>query len=390
MTRRRRRIPLAWRNLTENKWRLFASASGTAFAVVLMLLQNGFRDALLQNMTSLIAHMDGDLFVTNRTRYVISHPAPFPRWRLAQALDVAGVRSASPVYIDAEQARWRNPGTFLSRRIRLVGYAPEDEVLDLPAIRAQRAGWDRPESALADVRSKASMYGRLGPGVESELQGKRITIVGTFSLGTDFRSSGTIVMSERNFLAYEPDRLGPSWGDTAVDVGVLRLQSGADRGRVRTRLEARLPADVIVLTRNELVVKEQNFWENVAPLGVVFDIGVAMGFIVGLAICYQVLFSEISDRIAEFATLKAMGYTNAALFLTVVQEGVYLAVLGFLIGLAVSVGLFSWIGAATGLRMTLQPLGLAAILGLTVLMCILAGALAARRLLTVDPAELFS
>ena len=60
----------------------------------------------------------------------------------------------------------------------------------------------------------------------------------------------------------------------------------------------RLPADVVVLTRAELVAKEQQFWENVAPIGVVFDIGLVMGFVVGLAICYQVLYSEIADRLA--------------------------------------------------------------------------------------------
>jgi putative ABC transport system permease protein len=387
---RQRHIPLAWRNLTESKWRLFASTVGTAFAVVLMLLQNGFRDALLENMSSLITHMDGELFITNRLRYVLSHPAPFPRRRLSQALGADGVSAASPVYIDAEQSRWRNPLNGISRRIRVVAFPPADNVLDIRAVRDQLARLDLPDSALADDRSNDSMYGPLDPGVVSELQGKRLTIVGTFSLGTDFRTNGTVLLSENNMLAYYPERLGASWAETAIDVGVLRLARGADQDRVRYELERRLPPDVIVLTKEEIVTKEQNFWENVAPLGVVFDIGVAMGFIVGMAICYQVLFSEISDRIAEFATLKAMGYSNRGLFVIVVTESVYLAFFGFVVGVLVSAGLFLWIEQATGLDMALGVSGMASILALTIVMCVLAGSLAARRLLSVDPAELYA
>ncbi len=85
---------------------------------------------------------------------------------------------------------------------------------------------------------------------------------------------------------------------------------------------------MIVLTKAELVRKEQDFWEKVTPIGVVFDIGVAMGFIVGLAICYQVLFAEIADRLPQFATLKAMGHTNRALARLVLLESLYLALSG--------------------------------------------------------------
>jgi len=384
-----RRVPLAWRNLTENRWRLAASTAGAAFAVVLMLLQNGFRDALLDNMSSLIARMDGDLFLTNRARYMISHPAPFPRRRLAQALDVEGVVSASPVYIDAERTKWRNPLTGISRRIRVVAFPPRDEVLDVEAVKAQRDQWDRPESALADDRSKSELYGRLMTGMFSELNGRRIQITGVFTLGTDFRSNGTLLLSEQNMLVYYPDRRGLSWGETKIDVGVLRLRPQASLMRVRRDLEAKLPEDVIALTKAEFVAKEQDFWENAAPLGVIFDIGVAMGFIVGLAICYQVLFSEISDRLPEFATLKAIGYSNAALLRIVVEEAIYLALLGFAVGLVVSLGLFRWLEDATGLDLSLKLPGATMILALTILMCVLAGILAARHLLSLDPAELY-
>src|SRR4051794_21543730 len=79
-------VPLAWRNLTENKFRLVASVAGTAFAVTLMLMQAGFRDAMLDSMVAVIRHLDGELFLVSRTLYSLANPQPFPARRLEQAL----------------------------------------------------------------------------------------------------------------------------------------------------------------------------------------------------------------------------------------------------------------------------------------------------------------
>jgi putative ABC transport system permease protein len=107
-------------------------------------------------------------------------------------------------------------------------------------------------------------------------------------------------------------------------------------------------------------------------------------------ICYQVLFSDISDRIGEFATLKAIGYSNFRLFQVVTMQGFYLAILGYLAGLAVSMLLFNWVHEATGLPMDLSRNDPVFILGLAIVMCTLSGAYAGRRLLSVDPAQLFA
>jgi putative ABC transport system permease protein len=211
--------------------------------------------------------------------------------------------------------------------------------------------------------------------------------VGTFVLGTDFESDGTLVMSEENFVSIFPDR---RIGANGPDVGVLRARQGADLEQLRAALQATLPRDVQVITKPGLIAREQAFWDNVAPIGTVFDIGVVMGFIVGMAICYQVLYSDIGDRLGEFATLKAMGYSNAWLFRRVVEQAIYLALLGYVAGVAVSLIAFRVVHAATGLPMLFRPATAGIVLFLTVLMCILSSAFAARRLVAADPAQLFA
>ncbi len=388
---RLRRVPLAWRNLTEDPWRLATSTAGASFAVILMFSQVGFRNALLENMVAVIDDLDGQLFMTNRERYMLTTPAAFSRRRLEKALGHDGVVSASPFYVDVrETTKWRNPASGLGRRIRVMAYAPEDDLLGLPDVRSQREIMSRPETALGDIRSKADLYGEFEAGEVSELRGRRLRIGGTFELGTDFRSNGTLLMSEDNFLNYFPERRLGRESDPIVDVGVIRLRPGAPEGAIVEAIRRDLPADVVLLTKAEFMAKERLFWEAVAPIGVVFDIGVVMGFIVGTAICYQVLFSEISDRIAEFATLKAMGYSSGALLRVIVEEGIYLAILGFAIGMLISLVLARYLEHQTGLNLDVRPADSLIIFALTVIMCVLSGLLAGRKLSSVDPAELFA
>lgn len=385
----RRTIPIAWRNLTENRLRLLASLAGTAFAVTLMFMENGFRHALLESMVELIRHLDGQLFVVSRTLYTLSVPYSFPNRRLEQAKAFAEVTAGVPISIETRRSFWRNPLDGLPRPIRVVAYPPRGDALDLASIVGRRDDWDRPGTAMADALSRTERLGPLAPGTASELSGKTVRILGTFDLGADFQSDGTLVMSGSSLQDIFPDRLGPTRADDQVTVGLLRVRPGVDLERLRAAIAAALPADVRVLTKAGLIAKEQGFWDHVAPIGTVFSIGVVMGFIVGLAICYQVLFSDISERLAEFATLKAMGYSDLRLFSIVVHQAVYLALLGYVGGLAVSLALFGVVHRSTGLPMDLRPGDAAAILGLTVVMCVSSGCLAARRLTSADPAQLF-
>jgi putative ABC transport system permease protein len=378
---------LAWRNLAESKVRLAASVAGTAFAVTLMFMELGFRGALLDSMVAVVRSLEGDLFLVHRLLYTLAVPQPIAHGRLEQARSFDDVTWAGPFYVEMRRARWRNPADGIPSRIRLLAYPPADETLAIEPLRRDRALWERPDTVMADVLSKVGRYGPLALGGSSELSGRRVTVVGTFALGTDFQSDGTLVLSEENFMSLFPDR---RMGANGPDIGVLRVRPGADLERLRVAIQAALSPGVQVLTKPGLVALEQAFWDKVAPIGTVFMIGAVMGFIVGMAICYQVLYSDIGDRLGEFATLKAMGYSNPWLFGRVVEQAVYLSLLGYAAGVVVSLLAFRLVHAATGLPMIFRPTTAAMVLLLTVLMCIFSGAFAARRLVAADPAQLYS
>ena len=59
-------------------------------------------------------------------------------------------------------------------------------------------------------------------------------------------------------------------------------------------------------------------------------LGTAIGFIVGMMISYQILYTDLSDQLSQYATLKAMGYENGYLVRVVLQQASFCGLIGFL------------------------------------------------------------
>ena len=399
-------VPLAWKNLTHDKVRLALFASGIGFAVVLMGVQYGIMNAMLDSNTALIQRLKCELVLLNPNKAALAFGEMVSRRRLEQAEGVPGVKQVSPVYLEYSNAQLRHTAAdpnarTTTRKIRVIGVNPDADVLDLPGVPA--AEWrtlNTPGTALYDRRSRPhpdqtnhpgeSVFGHLRPGTRTELAGRNITLVGGFDMGFDFSTDGSLVVSDRTFAGWV--RAGQSLNPLAqADLGAVKLQPGADPLAVQAALRAKFGdgGDVLVLTREELVAREKRFWWTNTPIGFAFGAGVVLGFVVGMVICYQILAGDVADHLPEYATLKAIGYTNRYLSWIVLQESLILAAAGFVPGMAVTYLTYLLLSDLTGLPMLLTPGRFALILGLTVVMCAASGLLAVGKVKKVDPADVF-
>jgi putative ABC transport system permease protein len=220
--------------------------------------------------------------------------------------------------------------------------------------------------------------------VSAEVLGKRIHVDGLFPLGVSFGIDGTILASPDTFRA-----LFRGHPPGLISIGLVRLRPGADPVAVRDRLAAYLPPDVTVLTLPDYVAREVEYWATSTPIGYALGFGVLIGWCVGAIIVYQILFTDVTEHLAGYATLKAMGYANRYLFGVVLMEALILAVLGYLPAAAACVELYRVTEAATRLPMLMRLDRMAQVLVLTILMCGVSGTLAMRKIRTADPAELF-
>ena len=201
-------------------------------------------------------------------------------------------------------------------------------------------------------------------------------------------------MSDQNFLRYFADR-GPEEDNRSfatVDIGVIKLIPGANVDRMVKTLQDNLPNDVLVMARdgeNGFVIRERKYWQENTNIGFVFSLLTSMGFFVGIILVYQILYTDVADHWAEYATLKAMGYNNGYLLSVVMQEAVILSVLGFIPGVLVSQLLYTAAGNATGLFFQMTPERIVNLLIATFIMCLVSGAIAVRKVQTTDPADVF-
>jgi putative ABC transport system permease protein len=399
-------IPLAWRNLAHDKVRFALFAAGIGFAVVLMGVQYGIMNAMLDANTALIRRMKCELVLVSPNRAALAFRDTISRRRVEQAAGVPGVRSAAPVYLEYATAGLRHtaadPGKRTNtRRIRVIGVDPAADVFDLPGVTAAEwAALNTPGTALYDVKSRPhpdqanhpgeSVFGTLSPGTRTELAGREITLIGGFEMGFDFSTDGSLVVGDRTFATWIREPMFPQNPLAQVDLAAVKLAPGADPGVVKKSLQEKFTeGDVLVLTREEMISREKSFWWTNTPIGFAFGAGVVLGFVVGMVICYQILASEVADHLPEYATLKALGYTNRYLSWVVLQESLILAAAGFVPGMAVTYGTYVVLTDITGLPLVLTPARFALILGLTVVMCAASGLLAVGKVKKVDPADVF-
>ena len=114
-----------------------------------------------------------------------------------------------------------------------------------------------------------------------------------------------------------------------------------------------------------------------------------MGFIVGVVIVYQILYSDVSDHLPEYATLKAMGYGDLYFVGILIQEALLLAILGFFPGAVLATGLYALAQGATMLPIAMTVERATNVFILTVIMCVGSGVIAMRKLQSADPADIF-
>ncbi|AHJ30950.1 ABC transporter permease DevC [Nodularia spumigena CS-584] len=381
------KTPLAWRQLMKEKTRLLVAVAGITFADMLMFIQLGFESALFDAAIQPHRNLQADLVLINPQFQTLFSVKSFSRERLYQTLGYEGVKSVNSVYIGTGQ--WRNPQTRLDRAILVWGIDPAQPAFKFPEVQENQAHLKQLHQVLFDQAGRPE-YGAVGDifkktgNFDTELNNKAIRVRGVFSNGASFAADGNVITSDSTFLQLFPERQ-----KDRVEVGLITLKPGVNAEKLRSQLAAELPNDVSVLTPEEFAQIEKKYWAEGTGIGFIFGLGVVVGFIVGIVIVYQILYSDVSEHLPEYATLKAMGYSDRYLLGVLLQEALFLAVLGYIPAFFLSFGLYQLTYAATMLPITMKLERAITVFILTVIMCSFSGAIAMRKLRTADPADVF-
>lgn len=384
---RKRKIPLAWLLLSRQPVRLAIALAGISFAGILMFMQLGFRDGLFDASVTIHRLFDADLVLASPRSMSSISMAGFPERRLIQTLADPEVADVSPVHWNF--VLWRNPETRTTRSILALGFEPSDPLLIDPLVQKQSSFLRQKGRVLFDELSRnefgpVAEWFRSGKTVDSEVAGVRLRVAGLVQLGPSFGADGNMIISRETFRS-----ISPNIPKGSIELGLIRLIPGSDPILVAGRLKEQLPNDITIFTKEQFIEFEKNYWRSSTAIGFIFTLGAAMGFVVGCVIVYQILYGDVSDHLAEYATLMAMGYRLKDLLAVVAREGLLLALIGYLPAYAAGEGLYALIRTSTKLPVAMEFNRAFLVLSMILVMCLGSALLAMRKLVEADPAEIF-
>jgi putative ABC transport system permease protein len=382
-----KRTPVAFLQLTNNPVKLLIALAGVSFSNLLMFFQLGLMDSIYNSQRKPIDRLRADLVMVSAGYSNLGSLQDFDRSRLYQAMGVEGVVGVAPLRVS--RGTWITPDTRKSYDIYVFGVDLSSTSLAFPELENDPSRLRPLGTALFDRHSK-SQYGNVEetltrkPMLRVEINRHAVRLVGTFSMGATFASDANLITGDNTFLYLFPDA-----NPRQIQLGLIRLQPGTSAASVQASLQPLMRRDVKVLTRAELADLEISYWKRNSSVGFIFSLGVLVGFVVGSIIVYQILFSDVMNSLPQYATLKAMGYRDGYVIALVIQQSALLAFIGFIPGVLSSMGLYWVLATVTKLSvfMTLQR-GLLVLL-LTFVMCVGSGALATRKLVQLDPADVF-
>lgn len=387
------RTNLAFANIRSSLTRTIISVAGIGIAVVLIFMQLGFRGAVESTATTIYGKMDFDLIVRSKDYLHFVDSRQIDQKLTSVVESISGVEKTSPFFVS--MGNWRHPKGELIRGVIIMGtpfnsspFADHELTKKIRQLTARRFVLidEKTHHEFGPVNKRK--FGDEDIGVVTNVTNSAIEIVGHFKIGAGLTANGSLITSDRGF----EELLGGAF-DIRKNASMLlvNLENPNDATQIAAEINQRLSRtdQAIALTRDEVMQAELTRWIDQTPLGFVFTLGVAVSFIVGSAIVFMVLSNDVTNRLPEYATLKAMGYTNFYLSTIVLRQATYLAFFAFVPALAMSLILYQVTSFLANISIQMTLVRMLAVLLLSVTMCWLSGVGALKKLWQAEPASLF-
>jgi putative ABC transport system permease protein len=380
------RLPIGWLQLTQSRARFAAALAGVAFANVLVFVQLGIMNSMATATMKPYGFFQADIMISAFDANSMTEGGNVARQWMFQALEDPDVMSGTGIFVNT--VSWQRANQTLG--LTTYGVDPTQPAFLAPEMAARAGSLQLPNSGILDrfsrglPRELAATIRPQSP-LSFEVSGTTLTLYDTFAGGGGFGGDGYMMVSDQTFLTLFPAR-----SSGAPDHILLKLAPGANPDIVTSRLQ-KLISDKSLRIRSyaAAAAADLSYQQTKRPTGIIFGFGVIIGVLVGLVIVYQVLSTDVADHLSEYATFKAMGYSQRFFLSIVLEEALILGVLGFIPGFAVASLLLAGMAAATTLPLAMTTSMAVMVFVGTVIACSLSGAFATRRLAAADPADLF-
>jgi putative ABC transport system permease protein len=394
-------VSIARKNLFQDLPRFIVAQAGILFAVGLVTIQTGLLNGFTRSSSLLIKSAKADIWLASKDIRHLDFTLPIPYERLKQAREVKGVDLAEALITQGSVWRYGSDGAVTSTAIapiRVIGFDPNGQLFQpVSIVQGKLSALTQPYTLMidqADLKSLAvKQLGNTG-----EIGAYKPKVVGLTKGIRSIVSSPFVFTSLPNATAYitspivkpkasPPKPPAPNDGDRITYV-LIRAKPGENLEQLKQRLEADVP-DVRALTQAELTTLTQDYWRKSTGVGFILGLGAAVGVVVGIVVVGQILYSSVTDHLREFGTLKAMGSSDWFIYKIILEQALWMAVLGYLPGMGLVLLVGSWTQKAQAVQILVGPMTAGGVFGLTVLMCCGAAIFAIQKVTRLDPAMVF-
>ena len=415
-------VSLARKNLLEDIPRFLVAQAGIMLAVTLVTLQTGVFTGFTRSVGQLIHNSDADIWVASESLVQFEVTLPIPVSYVLQAQQVEGVARAEALTFN--NALWRHPEGEITY-VRVVGFDPNGQLFTPVNIeQGSVSALKEPYTVIVDQTTLKTLdVHKLGDVAQVNSLPARLvgltrgnrSIVSNPFMFTSLESANAYLTSGQtsnlscklpsgsqdlvctNTYSSSPQTSTPKEppptpknlvASDLITYVLIQAKSGEDLQALKQRLEAALP-NTRAFTRAEFTRKNENFWQRRTGVGFVLGLGAVVGVIVGVIIVAQILYSSVSDHMKEFGTLKAIGAADWLVYGVIIEQALWMAVLGYIPSMVLCYGVAAWTYTAHGILILITPVSAIAVFGLTVIMCVGSAIFAIQKVTRLDPATVF-
>ena len=410
-------VSLARKNLLKDLPRFLVAQAGIMFAVSLVTIQTGILRGFTRSTTLLIDSSAADIWVTSENIVNFELTEPFPYVQAQRAQDIEGVARAEALIIGS--GRWYSDGKLTT--LRVFGFDPDGQLFRPGQVSDTAiSALSQPYSALID-RTNMRSFRIEDIGDTARIRQLPVAVVGltrdTQSLvsskfvftslvnanayiSSGFSSELTCQLGSGDITcvnAYERDSAAgstefvepePLNSDAPVTYILVKAAPGEDLQSLKRRIEGSL-SGTKAFTKDELIDTTQFYWQNRTGIGFILGLGAIVGVLVGMVVVAQILYTSVSENLREFGTLKAMGASDWDIYSVILEQSLWMAVLGYVPGLLLCWSVGTWTAATQGIVVLITPVSAVGVFGITVVMCVGSAVFAIHKVTRVDPGIVF-
>ena len=372
-------LRIAYELLVNDRGKFSALLIGISFAVFLMVQMLSMFAGILDRSSSTVTNIGASMWVMDPAVNTAANSIPVPDYLLDALRSTDGVRFAVPLFSGGGLVKLKN-GNYQS--VTIVGL-DDTSLFGRPALERGKIEDLFGENAFIVVHdAEYSKLGNPGIGTEFEINDRRANIVGVAKVASNgLFGVPTLYTTYSRAIQYVP---------TARFTTSFVLVEPKNDAAIPYIEKEVAKLGYLALTKEEFNQRIANFYKYQTGVGTNILIMTIISFIVGLSISGQTFYTFILENLDKFGALKAIGAKSRVLVTMILFQAGFTALTGYGLG----IGLCAVLIMLMRLRMpdyaaliTFSNLGLA--FGMVVLIAALSGYIGVRRVLSIEPFEIF-